>query len=170
MPNICQANFFKIILRFFFWCAFASHTRHSAPPVARSAWVSRYYSNPRSVKLKYSSSPTMMWSRILIPMISPASFSLLVIAISPDDGAGSPVGCWCTSMIAAAFDRQAVLKTSRGWTMLWLRLPMLTKSRAMILFLPSRWSVRNISFVSFIRNLNVSNTCEGAVYLVPAFR
>ena len=42
--------------------------------------------------------------------------------------------------------------------------PMLTRSIAIILFLPSRCRVMKYSLVSCIRNLNVSYTCAGAVY------
>jgi len=33
-------------------------------------------------------------------------------------GVGSPVGCWWIQIIEAAFERQAVLNTSLGCTML----------------------------------------------------
>ena len=45
------------------------------------------------------------------------------MAMSSDDGVGSPEGWLWTHMIAAAELRQAVMNTERIWTIDWLRLP-----------------------------------------------
>ena len=80
-------------------------THHSTPD-SRNEW----YRNPSA------GSATITKSNSVTPSSSPACCRRSARARSSPLGVGSPLGWLCAMTNAAAFDKQAALKTSRGWT------------------------------------------------------
>ena len=72
-----------------------------------------------------------------MPSTSPADTNRAVRTRSSWLGVGSPLGWLCKKMTAAADSRTASVKTSRGWTMLSVKLPSDTVASRMMACLAS---------------------------------
>jgi hypothetical protein len=76
--------------------------------------VARSQISPRLLKLAWPDLAMTIWSCSAMPSFSQASFTSRVMATSPDEGVGSPLGWLWTRMIAVAFNSSARFTTSRG--------------------------------------------------------
>ncbi|OQC69173.1 MAG: hypothetical protein BWX50_01048 [Euryarchaeota archaeon ADurb.Bin009] len=103
-----------------------------------------------------------------MPRIDPASMSCRVMLISWVEGSRVPEGWLWTSMTDAARSVIASAKTSRGWTRLWFRIPMVTTRR--LITSPAPLSVMQKKYSCFLsrHSLTSGSTSSGLVIRLPA--
>lgn len=105
-------------------------------------------------RLRQPSLVTTRWSTSDIPSSSPASFRRLATSLSAVLGSRLPLG-WLWVMITdAARSVMTSAKTSRGWTRLAVRVPMVMMRLAMRRLAPS--SVRQTKYACFLSRISVS--------------